>query len=408
MLFVYFLGCAKAIGRAWATETTSPDCSVTESSNALYQQESTSMIYGETPTCSEECMSMRDASEALKTAVVWSTMIRPTLSNPAKTPDLQDILDGIKDIFPRAETPYTVRNPHYGPLPQPDTLEDLNQDPWNVGPNVEGDEKNDFETSFSASMSILTLFNSVSEPSSTDQGAPPPFELDTTITIARTRVDPWQSDIPGGFNPDPPVTTTSSSSEALSSSVVPSTTPLPSSSTSANPTSVPLSLSKGEIVGIVVVVLAVLLAVVVLALLYRRFVSRHKQASPQPPDTQLVGFPYPAPLLSPSYSPVRGWRDSRDVQMAVSKQGTTNTGITRCDEFDHATSSSVKGDLTRSMVGQQCTSASDELGVSALGSSEGRKSRSTIEDILSAYTTSSQSELEAEKNDSGTYKRAMS
>lgn len=256
-----------------------------------------------------------------------------------------------------------------------------------------------FSLDFTGSMPTQDLFDTSSQLPSVDLGGLPPFELDTTVTISHTG-HPWRSNMPG-INPGTPRTTFSS--EPSSSSTSP-----PSASTSASPPS-GTSLSKAETIGVVVAVLGLLLVVVTLRLLYCRFVSpRRNQPSPQPADLQLVGFPYPTPLLSPGYSPVRSWRDSQRLQTTTPRHGTTSTENISSDERDHTASAGAQNDLTRSEVGQPRTCAPEEYRVSPLGSSAGRKSRSTIESILSAYTPSRYSELNTENNETGATKRVAS
>lgn len=352
--------------------------------------------YGETPTCSEECMATRDAVEALNrkagSATASQTHTEPShILEALEILDIQGGVDDLEGLSSRASITSAGHTPPRPPSPQ------SNIPAGPVDPNVELGTNMVFSPDFTGSMSTQDLFDTSSQLSAIDLGGLPPFELDTTVTISHTG-HPWRSNMPG-FNPGTPLTTAPFSSEL----------PSPSASTSANPPSDTPSLSKGETIGVVVVVLGVLLVAMTLALLYRRFVvPRRNQTSPQPPNAQLVGFPYPTPLLSPSYSPVRGWRDSQRLQTAAPRQCTTSTENINSDECDHAASAGAPDNMTRSEVGQPCTCAPEECRVSPLGSSAGRKSRSTIESILSAYTPSAYSEVNTENNNTGAWKRVAS
>ncbi|KAH8729265.1 hypothetical protein BGZ61DRAFT_474909 [Ilyonectria robusta] len=391
MLFVYLLGWAKAFGLALATSTISSEHSVTESSHAVFPRDTSDMIYGETPTCSEECMATRDAAEALnrKAESATTSQTHPEPSHILEAMGILDVQGGVDDLEALSSRADITSSPH----------SNVPTDP--VGPNVRMGDKVAFSLDFTGSMPTQDLFDTSSQLPSIDLGGLPPFELDTTVTISHTG-HPWRSNMPG-FNPGTPLTTAQFSSEPPSSSTSP-----PSASTSANPPS-GTPLSKAETIGVVVAVLGLLLVAMTLRLLYCRFVfPRRNQASPQPPDLQLVGFPYPTPLLSPGYSPVRSWRDSQRLQTTTPRHGTTSTENISSDERDHAASAGAQNDLTRSEVGQPRTCAPEEYRVSPLGSSAGRKSRSTIESILSAYTPSRYSELNTENNETGATKRVAS
>ncbi|KAH6982245.1 hypothetical protein BKA56DRAFT_672989 [Ilyonectria sp. MPI-CAGE-AT-0026] len=252
MLFVYFLGWAKAFGLALATSTISSEHSVTESSHGVFRRDTSDMIYGETPTCSEECMATRDAAEALnrKAESATTSQTHPEPSHILEALVVLDIpggVDGLEGLSPRADI---TSSPH----------SNVPTDP--VGPNVRIGDKVAFSPDFTGSMPTQDLFDTSSQLPSIDLGGLPPFELDTTVTISHTG-HPWRSNMPG-FNPGTPLTAAPFSSEPPSSSTSP-----PSASTSANPPS-GTPLSKGETIGVVVAVLGLLLVAMTLRLLYCR------------------------------------------------------------------------------------------------------------------------------------------
>lgn len=251
MLFVYCLGWVGAFGLALATSTISSEYSVTESSHGVFQRDTSDMIYGETPTCSEECMATRDAVEALNhksgSATASQTQTEPShILEALGVLDIQGGVDDLEGLSSRADI----------------TSSPQSNDPTDaVGPNLRMGTNVAFSPDFTGSMPTQDLFDPSSQ-LSVNLGGLPPFELDTTVTISHTG-HPWRSNMPG-FNPGTPLTTAPFSSEPPSSSTSP-----PSASASANPPS-GTPLSKGETIGVVVVVLGVLLVAMTLTLIYRR------------------------------------------------------------------------------------------------------------------------------------------
>ncbi|KAH7157752.1 hypothetical protein B0J13DRAFT_520473 [Dactylonectria estremocensis] len=372
MLFIYLLGFFGAVDRAFATATT---CPATKTARRATRRHASDMIYGEAQTCSGECMAKRDASEYLKHEEE-STMATSTTSKPPNSTTQQSSFCDAKASSLRTGAVSKLGALLHPLVPRADPT-DLG------GPNVELAENKAISLDFSSSMSTQKLFDT-SIKSSRETSTR--ISLGTTVTITNTR-NPWQTGLPG-FGPGTPVAPVSDppSSSSLSSS----TTQLPSASTSAPPPFVVPALSKGKIIGVVVGVIAVLFAAAMLVLLCRRFVVSRRKRPPSPPlDTQLVGFPYPAPRLSPPWcSMIPGGRVMQDTQTLAPNEHTAMTDIRGCDRCYHVVPTRHQGGMARSRVKHECTCAPQRSSVSELGFSENRMSRSTIDDILSGYASS--------------------
>lgn len=150
--------------------------------------------------------------------------------------------------------------------------------------------------------------------------------------------------------------------------------------TSSSPASSPPPLSTGATVGIVVGVVATLLVTVTISLSVHR--CRKKKSAPEqePLDKRLIGYPYPAPRFSRSFSRALAQTSGENVQQhAPRTEG--ETGDAGREEGSHVRDVSPDG--------RRAPAESDSLVAGYQQDQQNQGSRDTIRDILSAYSSAS-------------------
>ncbi|KAK7424714.1 hypothetical protein QQX98_000292 [Neonectria punicea] len=331
MVFICFLSCLLVLGRVLATETALSGCSVTESAQDIFSAESSDMIYGDTPTCSEACMSTRDAWEAL-TRKAESSDADKTHTQPLEVPSFQDVVENVEVLFPHEER--SPKTPPHEDLHRADpdlepnsvkTFQSLNL-PTNIMTvstiwttlMVDLPAGDPDLTEMVTRTTVLTTIVRIStiepsatviqsstiEPSTTTADHTEMVTITTILTAiiqfsttepSTTTNDDWTFQTILPIRETVTVTVTSSEPTVTVTSSEPSSTtdsPPSPSTTTATPPADRLSLSTGQAVGVAVGVVVLLLIVVILALLCRR--------APVPNATTItVGAPAPAPAPPP-------------------------------------------------------------------------------------------------------------
>ncbi|KAH6894446.1 hypothetical protein B0T10DRAFT_252274 [Thelonectria olida] len=346
----FLLACAPIVGQAMPADFTDSDYPPTTAA-------STSMVYGETPTCYKDCMALHDTYEGIHKA----QNTKPERSHQRRlqgrppvrvrrTPDIEPSVD----LFPpnvKLATNYLFTNTMPRGLPVP------------VTKTLSSDETYSVTGSLMIPIITQTQFVTVVDSSTTE------ISMESTITLTSKKPASSTSETHSSKSETSKQLTSSTTSSAITTTTTTAVAPTSTSPVSSSP------LSQGAIAGIVVGVLSLFLAIVIAFIVYRRRKKLTQEQQRQPFDKQLIGYPYPVPQLSLNFSRALAPNSSGVLQ------GGQVTGDTTSDE-GHV----VGGVRDVSQDRVPVLGESDGLGG---GYQQNQSSRDTIRDILSAYSSTS-------------------